>query len=117
VIEKLHLHLPQRHKATKQDSTLRVEMNCLEEQADNVKTSVLFCKPLSWWTIRPTIIKDTFDPALWETFLTTASGLEVLVLSSLSSPPCHNNGPLAKCCCKKRCMDFHDDHTSSSLWP
>jgi hypothetical protein len=31
------LHLPQKHKATVADSTLRVEMNGLEEQADNAK--------------------------------------------------------------------------------
>ena len=35
--QQLELHLPQKHKATEQDSTLRVEMNGLEEQADNAK--------------------------------------------------------------------------------
>jgi hypothetical protein len=39
------LHLPQRHKATKQDSTLRVEANGLEEQADNAKARDLYWKP------------------------------------------------------------------------
>jgi len=42
------LHLPQKHKATVADSTLHVEMNGLEEQADNVKARELFWKPLSW---------------------------------------------------------------------
>jgi hypothetical protein len=37
--EQRQLHLPQKHKATVQDSTLRVEMNALEEQADNAKPS------------------------------------------------------------------------------
>jgi len=35
--EQRQLHLPQKHKATVPDSTLRVEMNNLEEQADNAK--------------------------------------------------------------------------------
>jgi hypothetical protein len=29
----------------------------------------------------------------------------------LSSLPHHNNSPLAKCSCKKHCMDFHGDQT------
>jgi hypothetical protein len=37
-------------------------------------------------------------------------GLEVLILASL--PRLHNS-PLAKCSCKKFCMDFHGDHTST----
>jgi hypothetical protein len=44
------------------------------------------------------------------TFVATTLGLEVPVLSSL---PRHNNSPLAKCGCKKRCMDFHGDHIST----
>jgi hypothetical protein len=53
--EQLQLHLPQKHKATVPDSTLCVEMNNLEEQADNVKACYLFWKPLSWISaIRPT---------------------------------------------------------------
>jgi hypothetical protein len=47
--EQLQLHLPQRHKATEQDSTLRVEMTGLEEQADNPKARDLYWKPLSCW--------------------------------------------------------------------
>jgi hypothetical protein len=41
------LHLPQKHKATVADSTLRVEMNALEEQADNAKARDHYWKPLS----------------------------------------------------------------------
>jgi hypothetical protein len=53
--EERQLHLPQCHKATEQDSTLRVDMNSLEEQADNAKARNLYWKPLSWLgTIRPT---------------------------------------------------------------
>ena len=40
--EQRQLHLPQKHKATVADSTLRVEMNGLEEQADNTKVRELF---------------------------------------------------------------------------
>ena len=72
------LHMPQKHKATVPDSTLRVEMNNLEEQADNAKARELFWKPLSWLgAIRPTSANDAFDPALWETFVSTTLGLEV----------------------------------------
>jgi hypothetical protein len=46
--EQRQLHLPQKHKATVADSTLRVEMNGLEEHADNAKALELFWKPLSW---------------------------------------------------------------------
>ena len=71
------LHLPQKHKATVQDSTLRVEMNNLEEQADNVKARELYWKPMAWLgAIRPTSPHDAFDPSLWETFLSTRLGLE-----------------------------------------
>ena len=53
------LHITQKHKATVQDSTLRVEMNALEEQADNAKARELFWKPLSWLSIiRPTGIRQ-----------------------------------------------------------
>jgi hypothetical protein len=45
--EQRQLHLPQKHKATVPESTLRVEMNGLEEQADNAKARDLFWKPLS----------------------------------------------------------------------
>jgi hypothetical protein len=45
--EQRQLHLPQKHKATVPESTLRVEMNGLEEQADNAKARELFWKPLS----------------------------------------------------------------------
>ena len=100
----LHIH-------TASDSTLRVEMNNLEEQADNAKARELFWKPLSWLgAIRPTSANDAFDPALWETFVSTTLGLEVPTLAAL--PRLHNS-PLAKCGCKKFCMDFHGDHTST----
>ena len=44
--EQRQLHLPQKHKATVLDSTLRVEMKNLEEQPDNTKARELFWKPL-----------------------------------------------------------------------
>ena len=93
-------------------TTLR-EMKNLEEQADNAKARELFWKPLSWLgAIRPTSANDAFDPALWETFATvsTTLGLEVPTLAAL--PRLHNS-PLAKCGCKKFCMDLHGDHTST----
>ena len=86
-------------------------MNNLEDQADNAKARELFWKPLSWLdVIRPTSANDAFDPALWETFVCTTLGLEVPILTAL--PRLHNS-PLAKCGCKKICMDFHGDHTST----
>ena len=61
----------------------------------------LFWKPLSWLgAIRPTSANDAFDPL----------GLEVPILTAL--PRLHNS-PLAKFGCKKFCMDFHGDHTST----
>ena len=51
-----------------------------------------------------------FDSALWETLVSTTLGLEVPTLTAL--PRLHNS-PLAKCGCKKFCMDFHGDHTST----
>ena len=102
--EQRQLHLPQHHKATVADSTLRVEMNALEEQADNAKARDLYWKPLSWLgTISPTSANDSFDPALWETFVSTTpprrrpKGLGIPVLSSL--PRLHNR-PITKCGCK-----------------
>ncbi len=82
-----------------------------EEQADNAKARELFWKPLSWLgIIRPTCANDAFDPALWETFVSTTLGLEVPILAAL---PRFHNSPLAKCGCKKFCMDFHGDHTAT----
>jgi hypothetical protein len=102
--EQRHLHLPQMHKATVADSTLRVEMNGLEEQADNAKARELFWKPLSWvGTIRTTSANDAFDPALWETFISTTLGLEVPTLAVL--PRLHSS-PLAKCGCKNSAWTF-----------
>ena len=47
----------------------------------------LFWKPLSWLgTIRPTSAHDAFDPALWETFVSTTIGLEIPVLSRERTP-------------------------------
>ena len=40
------LHLPQKYKATVPESSLRVKMNALEEQADNAKARDLYWKPL-----------------------------------------------------------------------
>jgi hypothetical protein len=109
--EQRQLHLPQKHKATVPESSLRVEMNALEEQADNAKARDLYWKPLSWLgTIRPSSANDAFDPNLWATFVSTTLGLVVPILSSL---PRHHNNPLAKCGCKKHCVDFHGDHTST----
>jgi hypothetical protein len=68
--------MPQKHKVTVPDSTLRVKMNNLEEQADNAKARELFWKPLPWLgDIRPASANDAFDPALWETFVSTTLGL------------------------------------------
>ena len=68
--EQRQLHLPRNHKATVPVSTLRVEMNNLEEQADNAKARELFWKPLSWLgTIRPTSGNDAFDMLTIRTFL------------------------------------------------
>ena len=51
---------------------LGVEMNALEEQADNAKARELFWMPMSWLgTIRPTSANDAFDPSLWTTFVST----------------------------------------------
>jgi hypothetical protein len=59
-------------------------MNGLEEQADNTKVRELFWKPLSWLgTIRSTSANDAFDPAIWETFVSTTLGLEVPILDAL----------------------------------
>ena len=70
--EQRQLHLPQKHKATVPDSTLRVEMNGLEEQADNPQARDLYWKPLSWLgAIRPTSTNDAFEPALWTMFVST----------------------------------------------
>jgi hypothetical protein len=56
------LHMPQKHKAMVPDSTLRMEMNALEEQADNSKACELHWKPLSWLgTLRPTTTNDAWD--------------------------------------------------------
>ena len=87
----------------------------LEEQADNSKARELYWKPMAWLgTIRPTTANDAFDPALWETFVSTMLGLEVPTLAAL--PRLHNS-QLAKCCCKKFCMDLHGDHTSTCTRP
>jgi len=77
------LHLPQKHKATVPESSLRVEMNALEEQADNAKARDLYWKPLSWLgTIRPSSASDAFDPNLWATFVSPRRS----VWRSLHSP-------------------------------
>jgi hypothetical protein len=89
----------------------RAAVRGLEDQTDNDKAREIFWKPLSWLgTIRPTSANDAFDPALWETFISTTLGLEVPTLAAL--PRLHSS-PLAKCGCKKFCMDFHGDHTST----
>jgi hypothetical protein len=75
--EQRQLQLPQKHKATVPESSLRVEMNALEEQAENAKAREL-------GTMRPSSANDAFDPNLWATFVSTTLGL---VVPSLSSPP------------------------------
>jgi hypothetical protein len=85
-------------------------MNGLEEQADNVKAHNLYWKPLSWlWTIWPSSANDVFYPSLWATFVSTTLGFEDPVLSFL---PGYLNNQLAKCLCKKHCMEFHNNHTA-----
>jgi hypothetical protein len=70
--EQHQLPLPQRHKARVPESSLRVEMNALEEQADNAKARDLYWKPLSWLgTIRPSSANNAFDPNLWAPFVST----------------------------------------------
>jgi len=44
--EQLQLHLPQNHKVTVPESSLHVEMNTLEEQADKDKSSYFYWKTL-----------------------------------------------------------------------
>ena len=105
------LHMPQKHKATVPDSTLRMEMKALEEQADNAKARELHWKPLSWLgTIRPTTPNDAWDQPLWETFVCTTLGLELPVLTSL---PRRNQRAPALCGCKKHGTDTYGDHTAT----
>jgi hypothetical protein len=109
--EQRMLHMPQKHKATVPDSTLRMEMKALEEQADNAKARELHWKPLSWLgTIRPTTPNDAWDQPLWETFVCTTLGLEVPVLTSL---PRRNQRAPALCGCKKHGIDTYGDHTAT----
>ena len=55
----------------------------LEEQADNANARELYWKPMGWLgAIRPTTANDAFDPALWETFVSTTLGLEVPTLAA-----------------------------------
>jgi len=91
VEEQRMLHIPQKHKATVQDSTLRM-------QANNAKARELHWKPLSWLgTFRPTTANDAWDQPLWNTFVCTTLGLEVPVLASL---PRRNQRAPALCGCK-----------------
>ena len=60
----------------------------------------------------PRVPTMPWTPNLWATFVFTTLGLEVPMFSSL---PRNHNNPLAKCGCKKHCMDFHGDHTAPSL--
>ena len=64
------LGLPQKHKATVPESSLRLEMNDLEEQTDNAKARDLYWKPLSLLgTIRPSsatmLLTQTYGPPLF----------------------------------------------------
>jgi hypothetical protein len=103
--------MPQKHKATVPDSARRMEMNVLEEQADNAKAREFHWNPLSWLgTLRPTTANDAWDQPLWETFVCT-TGLEVPVLASL---PRRNQRSPALCGCKKHGMHLYNgDHTST----
>jgi hypothetical protein len=84
-------------------------MKALEEQADNTKARELHWKPLSWlWTIRPTTPNDSWDQQLWEVFVCTTLGLEVL-----TSLPRRNQLATVLCGCKKHCIDMYDDHTAT----
>jgi hypothetical protein len=86
-------------------------MKSLEEQADNTKSRELHWKPLSWLgTIRPTTPNDTWDQQLWETFVCTTLGLEVLVLTAL---PRRSQCAPALCGCKKHGTDTYCDHTAT----
>jgi len=103
--------MPQKHKATVQDSALRMEMNALEEKADNAMARDLHWKPLSWLgTLRPTTANDAWDQPSWETFVCTTLSLEVPVLASL---PRRNQRSPALCGCKNHGMDLYGDHTST----
>jgi hypothetical protein len=92
--------MPQKHKAMVQDCALHMEMNVLEEQADNAKARDLRWKPLSCHgTLRPTTGNDAWDQPGWETFVCTTLGLQVPVLASRvppspastdSRPPCED---------------------------
>jgi hypothetical protein len=105
-------HLPQKHKASVAESSLRVEMNALEEQADNAKAATFIGSPLHGSGPSPSSANNASDPNLWATFVSTMLDL---VIPSLSSLPHHHNNRLAKCCCKKHYMDFHGDHTSTCI--
>ena len=66
----------------------------LEEQADNAKARDLFWKPMAWLgAIRPTTANDAFDPALWETFVSTTLGLEGKMVS-VWEYQCGRTGPM-----------------------
>ena len=104
--QQLQLHLPQKHKATEQDSALRVEMTGLEDQADNAKPRELLWKPLSWLgTLRPTTANDAWDPALWQTFFSSTLGLEVPALSAL---------PLTVCPCRTYISAWWSDSSTQA---
>jgi hypothetical protein len=101
--EQRQLQLPQKHKAMVPESTLRVEMNGLEEQADNAKARDLFWKPLSWLeTLRPSNATDAFDQPLWETFFTSTVDLEFALSPATIT---------ARLLSDSDAMDFHGDHT------
>jgi hypothetical protein len=67
-----------------------MEMNALEEQTDNDKDINLYWKPLSWAS-KSVVAKNTAWTFVW--LQKTLHGL--------------------KCGCKKHCMDFHGDQTST----
>jgi hypothetical protein len=54
-----------------------------------------------------------FDPGVGTQVLPDGWDEIPLWVPILASLPRLHNSPLAKCCCKKFCMDFHGDHTST----
>ncbi len=97
-----------------EDSMPHCQMGGLEKGRTSAVFSIIGCRFESQSIYHQGLPDEgsvnAFDPALWETFVSMTLGLEVPILAAL--PRLHNS-PLAKCGCKKFCMDFHGDHTSS----
>ena len=94
-------------------------MSPLQDQADDGKARELHWKPLLWLPPPPGLRRQTTPGArrfgrlsIWQTFFTSALGLEVPVLSSLSNLPRYHNLPAAKCGCKSSCCRSHTSHSA-----